>query len=245
MALTTDRSVEFYSSQELIDLPVDDNVKIYKGGLVGRNRATGYARALVAGDEFLGIAYRRADNTISGHTAGGISVRLHQAVDIVHALTGVTTGDIGKEVYASADDTLTLTPTNGSRIGRIVAVEATNLARVRCAPVVQLSGVLESGPVVSLADADATLTLDQVNRTLLIGNTAARTLTLPAAATVRAGGWLRVVKTSTDAAAVTLDAAGTEKINGALTFAAMDAQYDCVHLLCTGSEWVILSKNIA
>jgi hypothetical protein len=245
MALTTDRNVDFYSSQELIDLPVDDNVKIYKGAFVGRNRSTGYARALVAGDEFLGIAYRRADNTISGHAAGGINVRLHQAVDIVHALTGVVTADIGKDVYASADDTLALTPTGGSRIGRIVAVEGTNLARVRCAPVVQLSGVLDNATIISLADADATLTLDHVNRTLLIGNTAARTLTLPAAATVRAGGRLRIVKTSADAAAVTLDAAGTEKIDGALTLATIDAQYDCAHLLCTGSEWIVLSRDIA
>ena len=28
MALTADRNVEFYTSQELIDVPVDDNVKI-------------------------------------------------------------------------------------------------------------------------------------------------------------------------------------------------------------------------
>jgi len=245
MALTADRNVEFYVSQELVDIPVDDNLKIYKGAFVGRNRSTGYARALAAGDEFLGLAYRLADNTVTGHAAGGINVRLHQAVDIVHALAGVTVGDMGKDVYASADDTLTLSPAGNSRVGRVVAVEGTGLARVRCKPVTQLSGVLENLPVIVLADANATLTLDHMNRTLLIANTTARTLTLPPAATVRAGGWMRVVKTSAAAAAVTLDGNAAETIDGATTFAALDAQYDVALLLCTGTDWIILSRDIA
>jgi hypothetical protein len=245
MALSADRELTFFASQELIDLPVDDNIKVYKGALVGRNRATGYARPLVAGDEFLGVAYRQADNTVAGHTAGGVNVRLHQSVDVTHVLTGAANGDIGKEVYASDDETLVFTTGGNSRIGRIVALDATNLARVRCQPVALLSGVLENAPQIALADADATLTLDHVNRVLLIGNSVARTLTLPPAATVRAGGWLRVVKTSAAAAAVTLDGNASETINGAATFTAVDAIYDAVHIVCTGTGWVILSKNIS
>lgn len=245
MALTADREIVFYTSQELIDIPVDDNVTIYKGALVGRNRSTGYARALVAGDEFLGITYKQADNTIAGHTAGGINVRLHQAVDITHTLSSVSTADIGKDVYASDDESLTLTPTGNSRIGRVVALESTNTARIRCQPLTMLEGLLDNYPVVSLADANATLTLDHINRVLLIANTSARTLTLPAVATVRAGGWFRVVKTSSDAAAVTLDGSGAEIIDGSTTYSAIDAQYDTVLLMCTGSEWIILSRDIA
>ncbi len=245
MALSADRELEFFASQELVDIPVDDDVKIYKGAFIGRNRTTGYARALVAGDELLGIAYRQMDNTVSGHSAGGVNVRLHQALDIVHTLAGVTQADIGKDVYASADETLTLTPLGNSRVGRIVAVEGTNLARVRCEPVAQISGAYENQPVVSLADASATLTLDHMNRVLLIANTDARTLTLPPVATVRAGGWLRVVKTSAAASAVTLDGNAAETIDGAATYAGIDAQYDCVLLVCTGSEWVIVSRDIA
>ena len=139
MALTANRDLKFYASQELIDVPVDDNVKIYKGALVGINAATGYARALVAADQFAGIAYEQADNTGAGHTAGGIRVRLHQAIDVVHTLNGVTATDIGKVVYASDDGTLTLTAAGNSRVGRIVAIEGTNLVRVRCQPVASLS----------------------------------------------------------------------------------------------------------
>ncbi|HUU97912.1 MAG TPA: hypothetical protein VM487_19420 [Phycisphaerae bacterium] len=245
MALTADREVQFYAAQELIDIPVDDNVVVYKGAFVGRNRSTGYARGLVAADEFLGIAYRQAANTISGHTAGGITVRLHQSIDIVHTLTGVATGDIGKDVYASDDGTVTLSPTGNSRIGRIVAVEATNTARVRCQPLSMLSGLLDNRQVAQLADASATLTLDHMNRVLLIANTAARTLTLPPVATVRAGGWFRIVKTSADAFAVTLDPDGTEQIDGAATLGTIDAQYDCVHVICTGTEWIVVDRDIA
>jgi hypothetical protein len=135
MALSANREVKFYTSQELIDVPVDDNVNIYKGAFVGVNSSTGYARPLTAGDDFLGVAYAQADNTVSGHTAGGIDARLHQSIDVVHALSGVAATDIGSEVYASDDETLTLTSTSNTRIGRIVAIEGTNLVRVRCQPI--------------------------------------------------------------------------------------------------------------
>lgn len=131
MALTADREVEFFATQELIDMPVDDNVVIYKGALVGRNASTGFARPLIAGDLFVGVAYRKADNTVTGHTAGGIRVRLHQNVDVVHTLTSITDTNVGSVVYASADDSMTLTSTNNSRVGVILGKPATNTARVR------------------------------------------------------------------------------------------------------------------
>ena len=65
---------------------------------------------------------------------GGRRNRLHQEIDIIHTLTGVSQTDIGSQVYASDDATLTLTATSNTRIGRIVAIEGTNLMRVRCQP---------------------------------------------------------------------------------------------------------------
>ncbi len=135
MALSANRELQFYTSRELIDLPVDDNVNIYKGALVGLNASTGYARPLTAGDAFLGVAYAQADNTVSGHSAGGVAVRLHQDIDIIHVLSGVAQTNVGAVVYASDDGTLTLTASGNSRVGRIVAVEGTDLVRVRCQPI--------------------------------------------------------------------------------------------------------------
>lgn len=245
MPLTADRDVELFASLESLDLPVDDNVIIYRGAFVGRNRTTGYFRPLVAGDEFVGIAYRKADNTVAGHTAGGITARVYQQIDITHALSGLVDADIGKEVYASDDSTLTLTPTGNSRIGRIVAVDSSNVARVRAQPLGALDGLLDNRPIRTLADANATLTLDHINRVLLMGNSAARTLTLPPVATVRAGAWMRVVKTSAAAFAITLDANAAELIDGATTLGTLDAQYDTVHICSTGSEWIVLDRDIA
>lgn len=134
MALSADREVEFFTTQELMDLPVDNNVILHKGALVGLNSTTGFARPLVAGDLFLGIAYRKADNTVAGHTAGGIRVRLHQSVDVVHTLAGVLDTDLGSVVYASADDSLTLTQASNSRVGIVVGKSTANTARVRIQP---------------------------------------------------------------------------------------------------------------
>ncbi|MBK9127881.1 MAG: hypothetical protein IPM13_08770 [Phycisphaerales bacterium] len=245
MPLTADRNVNFYPTDELIDLPVDANARIYKGALVGRNRATGYCRPLAAGDAYVGLAYAQADNTFPGNQAGGILARLHQSVDIVHALAGVGIGDIGKDVYGSGDDTLTLVPTGNSRIGRIVAVESAGVARVRVRPVASLSGVHENEPITVLSDATQTLTLDHMNRTLLMANTAARTLTLPPVSTVRAGGWFRIVKTSAAAFAIVLDGNAAETVDGAATFLGVDSVYDTALLLCTGTEWIILSRDIS
>lgn len=245
MALTANRELRFFTSQELIEVGVDANANVYKGALVGRNRTTGFARPLVGNDDFLGVAYKQADNTFAGNVAGGTLVKLHQRIDIIHALTGVAQGDVGKDVYASADDTLTLTPTNSSRIGRVVGVEGTNTARVRCQPVTMLNGVLEGLPVRTLPDADTSLGLDHMNRVLTIANTAVRTITLPPVATVRAGGWIRVVKTNAAAFAVVLDGNGAETIDGAATLGTVDAIYDVAFLVCTGSEWIVLSRDIS
>jgi len=64
-------------------------------------------------------------------------------------------------------------------------------------------------------------------------------------ASARAGAWLRLVKTNAAAFAVTLDGDGAETIDGGATFAGVDAQYDAVRVLCTGTEWIILSRDLA
>jgi hypothetical protein len=134
MALTANRDVKFFASQELLDLPVRNNKLIYKGAFVGVDPTTGYVRPLIAGDAFAGLAYRQADNTGPNHANGAITARLHQQIDIVHLLVGVTQDRLGSAVYATADDTLTLSASGASRVGTLVGIEGTNLARVRLEP---------------------------------------------------------------------------------------------------------------
>src|SRR5262249_1982980 len=74
MALTANREIGRYVDQELRTYRVLANVHIYKGGLVGVDRATGYARPLVLGDAFAGVAYEEIDNT--GGSNGAKSCRV-------------------------------------------------------------------------------------------------------------------------------------------------------------------------
>lgn len=102
------------------DLPVIAGDIIYEGAAVGEN-GSGYFRPLVAGDPFAGFATRKADNSAVGAAAGDVNVNVIQKgkieLDVV-GVTGVT--DEGSTVYASDDNTFTLSSTNNSAIGKIV-----------------------------------------------------------------------------------------------------------------------------
>jgi hypothetical protein len=90
---------------------------IYEGSAVGLS--SGNARPLVAGDQFVGFCTERADN--SAGAAAAINVKVLQRGLAVLAVTGVTAAsDVGKAVYASDDDTFTLTASTNSPIGRVV-----------------------------------------------------------------------------------------------------------------------------
>ena len=94
---------------------------IYKHAAVGLN-SSGYARPLVAGDAFVGFADASVDNSSGG--AGAKSVSLITLKRVKLSVTGVTgVGDVNKPVYASDDNTFTLTASTNSFIGRIIRYE--------------------------------------------------------------------------------------------------------------------------
>ncbi|NOS99681.1 MAG: hypothetical protein HOP29_03550 [Phycisphaerales bacterium] len=78
--------------------------------------AAGYARGLVAGDQCVGVAHEEINNT--GASAAK-SVRVMTVGDIEHSISGATVADVGRAVYASADDTLTFSPDGNSFVGRV------------------------------------------------------------------------------------------------------------------------------
>lgn len=78
----------------------------------------------------------------------------------------------------------------------------------------------------------------------------AYTITLPAAATVGAGGWYLFIKTDADANAITLDANASETIGpagGAMaaTYAGIDAIHDSVLIVCDGTSWYITGGKVS
>ncbi len=85
MALGANRELDRYVDQELRRYAVAEGAHVYKGGFVGVN-ASGYARALTAGDRCVGIAYEEADN--SSGSDGVAYVRVFTLGDFPHTLAG-------------------------------------------------------------------------------------------------------------------------------------------------------------
>lgn len=96
------------------DVPVITADILYMGSALGLSGS--YARPLVAGDVFLGFCQERADNSTGASGAIRARVRFKGLVEI--PVTGVDgNDDIKKAVYASDDDTFTLTSTSNTLIG--------------------------------------------------------------------------------------------------------------------------------
>ena len=111
------------------DVPVLDNVVIYRASAVGLS--AGYARQLVAGDPFLGFAEKTADNTITGHANGFIFCRVRREGWVKLAVTSVAATDLGKPVFASDGNTFVLTESTNSFIGYVQRFISSGLAIVR------------------------------------------------------------------------------------------------------------------
>lgn len=118
--LANDKYITFgaQSGQVDIDLPVIASDIIYAGAAVGEN-GSGYFRPLVAADPFAGFALLRADN--SAGAAGAVNVHVRARGIAILNVTGVTAvTDEGSTVYASDDDTFTLTAGSNTAIGKII-----------------------------------------------------------------------------------------------------------------------------
>ena len=101
---------------EHIGHPIIANDIVYEGAAVGDN-GSGYARPLVAGDPFLGFCTMQCDNT--GGSAGDKNVVIKCEGACQLSVTSVAITDVGKDVFASDDDTFVLTQSTNTRIGTV------------------------------------------------------------------------------------------------------------------------------
>jgi hypothetical protein len=115
--LAKDASRTFFQG-DFHDFPVIAADVIYGGAAVGDN-GSGYARPLQAGDPFRGFADYQVDN-LDG-AAGDKYVRTRTRGRIKLAIAALAITDVGKDVYASDDDTFTLTQGSNTHIGHVVA----------------------------------------------------------------------------------------------------------------------------
>lgn len=111
------RPFELTGTPDLNDLPVIAADIIYEGAAVGDN-GSGLARPLVAQDPFMGFAERQCDNSAGAASAKNVRVRSRGFVSL--PVTGAASAaDQGEAVYASDDDTFTLTSTSNTAIGKV------------------------------------------------------------------------------------------------------------------------------
>lgn len=106
-----------YQLGDAEEYPVIASDIIYQGAAVGEN-ASGYARPLVAGDRFLGFAEAKADNSAGAAGAVTVTVKARGRVKLAISAIAITAND-RPAVYASDDDTFTLTASTNSLIGYV------------------------------------------------------------------------------------------------------------------------------
>lgn len=129
------------AGNSVISLPVYGSVHIYRGALVGLS-PNGYAKPFECGDVFVGIALEEFNNTSS--IAGVVSAlgddgeRGKDTVKVAHAnchfvgaISGVAYDDIGKAVYATADDALGFFGGAYSFVGRVVNYQSSGHAIIK------------------------------------------------------------------------------------------------------------------
>jgi hypothetical protein len=120
------------------ECPVAAGQRLYRGSMAfadGAGRAT-----TVLGAKFLGHVVAEANN--AGGGAGAINAVLYGGrYRLQCAVPSVALTSIGAEVFASDDNTLTLTPGANTRVGRVVRYVDTDLAIVEFCPVIDTAVV--------------------------------------------------------------------------------------------------------
>lgn len=104
-----------YQLGDMEDYPVIAADIIYEGAAVGEN-GSGYARPLVAADPFLGFATHNVDNSTGAAGDKLVQVKRHGLVQLAISGLAITAND-RPAVYASDDNTFTLTSASNSKIG--------------------------------------------------------------------------------------------------------------------------------
>ncbi len=159
-----------YEVGDMREYPMIASDIIYEGAAVGLN-TSGYARPLEAGDTFVGFAIANVANT---GAAGAKRVRVRACGTIQIPVTGASAlTDVNSAVYASDDDTFTLTESTNSRIGKVtnwisgttcnVAFEATasnpaDVGALTAAALTENAGVVGGTNDGDLPDLTATYT---------------------------------------------------------------------------------------
>jgi len=115
--LTTDTN-RVYELGDINEFPVLGGELIYRGAAIGLEVASGYVRDLQVGDKFLGFAEDNIDATNASD--GEKNIRVKRRGNVTLELSGAALTDVGKSIYATDDNTFTLSNTSSVYIGQII-----------------------------------------------------------------------------------------------------------------------------
>lgn len=107
-----------YELGERNDLTLVASTQIFEGAAVGIVKSTGLARSLQSTDRFGGFAEQRVDSTAGADFRWyGTMVSVVDEGEVELSVTGATITDVGLPVYATDEDTFSLSPVGGVFIG--------------------------------------------------------------------------------------------------------------------------------
>lgn len=103
-------------------IPVAASTEVFQGGAISFDGTSGDASPLVAGEAFAGFALETVDNT-DGSAGERVVLVATDGVVGLPSIAGASTGQalVNDVVYASDDNTFTLTASTNTAIGKIVS----------------------------------------------------------------------------------------------------------------------------
>ena len=108
----------------VMDYGVSASSTVLKGTLV--QLADGYAESMTkaASLKFAGVAYEQIKNSTA--TDGAVRVKVYKKGIFEFIMASAAVTDVGTEVYALDNQTVTKTSTDATKVGKIMSVENTN-----------------------------------------------------------------------------------------------------------------------
>lgn len=128
-ALTADRDTHEYAPGSIeYELPVADNVKIWNGAMIGIDANGRLAPCTLSTTiKPVGRSIEFKDNTVVGHTAGGITCKFHIGVFRWTNVGSITIASRGLVAYAVDDNSVQLSSIGASPAGVIVDVDSSGV----------------------------------------------------------------------------------------------------------------------
>lgn len=220
--------------------PQKGSTTVYGGAALGLSG--GYARPLISGDVFVGFADDKdvANAGADGATVVGV-IQNGEAVLTVAGSSAVT--DQGSTVYATDDDTFTLTP-GGSPIGEVVGWISGTSCYVRFYGRLTEPNAKEPNAVAAKTAAYTVTAAESGKRFTNTGASGAIAFTLPAAAIgleywfwVGAAQELRIDPNGSET--IALPSTGAQSAAG--KYISADAVGEWVHVECVkAGEWAVM-----